>query len=334
MRQSGERVRDLYSKLVGTSAGSSPAERVAAVIVHFRTPDETERAAVAVAADAPGAEIVVVDNASGDGIARRLAERVPSARVLEERVNRGYGSACNRGARETRRPLLLFLNSDAYVLPGSVEALVRALDADEGAAAAGPRLLETDGSLQASIRRLPSPWRIFCESSAIAFLAGGREPFAGHTQNRADHGRAQAVEALMGAALMARRAAFDAVGGFDEGFFLYAEETDLMARWRRAGWRLLYVPQASVVHEGGRSGGDRLFGRLHESLARYVSKHHGAAAGAFARVVLAVGAAVRYAAALLTPGESGRTRRARYRSALSGAPLPDARPGGSTGRSE
>jgi len=151
VRQSGERVRDLYSKLVGTSAGSSPAERVAAVIVHFRTPDETERAAVAVAADAPGAEIVVVDNASGDGIARRLAERVPSARVLEERVNRGYGSACNRGARETRRPLLLFLNSDAYVLPGSVEALVRALDADEGAAAAGPRLLETDGGLQPSI---------------------------------------------------------------------------------------------------------------------------------------------------------------------------------------
>ena len=79
------------------------------------------------------------------GSPRRLAERVPSARVLEELVNRGYGSACNRGARETRRPLLLFLNSDAYVRPGSVEALVRALDADEGAAAAGPRLLETDG---------------------------------------------------------------------------------------------------------------------------------------------------------------------------------------------
>jgi len=137
----------------------------------------------------------------------------------------------------------------------------------------------------------------------------------------------------MGAALMARRAAFDAVGGFDEGFFLYAEETDLMARWRRAGWRLLYEPQAAVVHEGGRSGGDRLFGRLHESLARYVSKHHGAAAGAFARAVLAAGAAARYAAALLTPGESGRTRRARYRSALSAAPPPDARPGGSTGRS-
>ena len=317
---------------MGSTSGSSPAERVAAVIVHFRTPDETERTAVAVAADAPGAEIVVVDNASGDGIARRLAERVPSARVLEEHVNRGYGSACNRGARETRRPLLLFLNSDAYVRPGGVEALVRALDADERAAAAGPRLLETDGSLQPSIRRLPSPWRIFCESSGIASLAGGHEPFAGHTKTRADHGRAQAVEALMGAALMARRTAFEAVGGFDEGFFLYAEETDLMARWRRAGWRLLYVPQAEVVHEGGRSGGDRLFGHLHESLARYVSKHHGASAGTVARAVLAAGAVVRYAAALVTPGDAGRTRRARYRAALSGARPPDTRPRASTGR--
>ena len=122
----------------------------------------------------------------------------------------------------------------------------------------------------------------------------------------------------MGAALLVRRAAFESVGGFDEGFFLYAEETDLMARWRDAGWRVLYVPAAEVMHEGGRSGGDRLFGQLHDSLARYVAKHHGAAAGVFARAVLGAGAAVRYAAALATPGEAGRRRRERYRAALSG----------------
>lgn len=301
---------------MASTSGSSPAERVAAVIVHFRTPDETVHAASEAARTAPGAEVVVVDNASRDGISARLAQAVPTARVLEEAVNRGYGAACNRGARETSRPLVLFLNSDAYVRPGAVDALAAALDADEGAAAAGPRLLDPDGSLQPSIRRLPTPLRIFLESSGLAFLAGGRRPFAGHTKVRADHSRAQAVEALMGAALLVRRTAFEAAGGFDEAFFLYAEETDLMARWRRAGWRVLYVPEAQVVHEGGRSGGDRLFGRLHESLARYAAKHHGPAAGAFARVVLAAGAAVRYAAALLTPGDAGRRRRARYRAAL------------------
>jgi GT2 family glycosyltransferase len=312
---------------VGKAPESSLAERVAAVIVHFRTPDETVRSAAAVAATAPAAEILVVDNASRDGIAARLAARVAAARVVDEPVNRGYGAACNRGARETARPLLLFLNSDAYVRPGAVDALVRVLDADPAAAAAGPRLIHADGSLQPSIRRLPSPRRIFLESSGLAALAGGREPFAGHTKTRADHRRAQSVEALMGAALLVRRDAFEAAGGFDESFFMYAEETDLMARWRAEGLRTLFVPDAEVVHEGGRSGGDRLFGRLHESLARYAAKHHGASASAFARAVLAGGAALRYAAALVTPGEAGRRRRVRYRAALAG-PEPGAPPEG------
>ncbi len=297
---------------------SLSGDRVSAVIVHYRTPAETERAARAVEETSPGAEILVVDNASGDRISAALAAGVPRARVVAEPGNLGYGAACNRGARETKRPYLLFLNSDAYARPGSVDALAAALDADPRAAATGPRLLFPDGSLQASIRRLPTPWRIFCESSGLAFLSGGRGPFSGHAATRQDHGRPRAVEALMGAVLLVRRTAFEEVGGFDEAFFLYAEETDLMERWRRAGWRVLFTPAAEFVHEGGRSGGDRLFGQLHSSLARYAAKHHGPASARWARAVLAAGAAIRYGAALLTPGETGRRRRARYRAALGG----------------
>jgi N-acetylglucosaminyl-diphospho-decaprenol L-rhamnosyltransferase len=123
----------------------------------------------------------------------------------------------------------------------------------------------------------------------------------------------------MGAALLARRAAFEDVRGFDEAFFLYAEETDLMARWRQRGWSVLYEPAAEIVHEGGRSSGDPLFGQLHASLVRYTAKHHGYAAAMFARAALAGGAALRYGIALLTPGDRGRRRRERYRAALSGA---------------
>jgi N-acetylglucosaminyl-diphospho-decaprenol L-rhamnosyltransferase len=291
-------------------------ERVTAVIVHFRTPEETVAAAQAVAQTAPRAEIVVVDNASKDGVGEALARRVPAARLVVENANRGYGAACNRGARESGRPYLLFLNSDAVVRPGALAALVAALDGDSRAAAVGPRMLNPDGSLQASIRRLPTPWRIFCESSGLAFLSGGRGPLEGHTATRQEHGRAREVEALMGAALLARRDAFEAVGEFDEAFFLYAEETDLMARWGDAGWRILYEPAAEVVHAGGRSGGDRLFGQLHESLVRYTAKHHGRAAAILARGFLDAGAVLRYGAALLTPGREGRARRARYRAAL------------------
>lgn len=295
---------------------AAPGERTSAVIVHYRTAAETLRAARSLAATAPAAEVVVVDNASGDEIGGLLAAQVPSARLLAEDSNRGFGAGCNRGARETSRPYLLFLNSDAAVKPGAVAALEAALDAHRSAAAVGPRLLNADGSLQASVRRLPTPWRIFCESSGLAFLSGGRAPLEGHTATRQDHSRGREVEALMGAALLVRREAFEDAGGFDEAFFLYAEETDLMARWGGRRWKLLYEPSAAVVHEGGRSGGDALFGQLHASLVRYAAKHHGPAAARFAAATLDAGAALRYAAAMVTPGPRGRTRRVRYRSAL------------------
>jgi GT2 family glycosyltransferase len=299
---------------------SSPlAGRVSAVIVHYRTPDETIAAARGVVATAPVSETLVVDNASGDAIRDLLSTEVPSARLVVEPENLGYGAACNRGARETSRDFLLFLNSDAVVQPGAVDALVTALEGDPGAAVAGPRLENPDGTLQPSILRLPTLWRIFCESSGLAFLAGGRGPFRGHSATREDHSTPRRVESVKGAAMLVRRSAFEQVGGFDESFFLYAEESDLAARLRHAGWSVLFEPSARVIHRGGASGGDALFGQLHQSLAQHVARHQGPTAARLARVVLRAGAAVRYAVSLLTPGERGRTRRARYRAALAGA---------------
>ncbi len=92
-----------------------------------------------------------------------------------------------------------------------------------------------------------------------------------------------------------------------------------MARWRRMRRGLIFEPRAEVVHEGGASAGDRLFGELHASLGRYAAKHHGPAGALLSRASLSAGAAIRYAIALVTPGERGRVRRARYRAALSGA---------------
>ena len=298
---------------------SSSGARVSAVVVHYRTPAETVEAVLALAVTAPETETLVVDNASGDSIGRQLQAHAPSARVVTETQNRGYGAACNWGARETSRPFLLFLNSDAFVQPGAVDALVAALDSDPRAAAVGPRLVNPDGTLQPSIQRLPTLWRIFCESSGLAFLAGGRSPFRGHSATREDHSTARAVESVKGAAVLVRRSAFEHVGGFDESFFLYAEESDLATRLRHAGWRILFEPSASVVHRGGASGGDRLFGQLHAGLAQSVARHEGQTAARLARFVLKAGAAARYAISLVTPGERGRIRRARYRAALAAA---------------
>lgn len=295
-----------------------PAAQVTAVVVHFRTPERTLRAARAVAESAPDAEVLVVDNDSRDSVGALLRDAVPDARLIVEPKNRGYGAACNRGARESVREYLLLVNSDAYVSPGAVQALATALEQDPRAAVAGPRLLDPDGSLQPSIQRLPSPWRVFSESSGLAKLTGGRAPFRGHSATREDHSAPRRVESLSGAVLLVRRSAFEEVGRFDESFFLYAEEADLIARLSRRGWRILFEPRAEAVHEGGASGGDRLFGQLHAGLVRYTRKHHGAGAAAFVRGTLAAGAAARYLAALATPGERGRTRRLRYRAARKG----------------
>ena len=297
---------------------------VATVIVHYRTPEETAAAARSITRTSPSSSILVVDNASGDAIVERLAREAPTARVVTEPSNRGYGAGCNRGARESEGEFLLFLNSDARVEPGAVAALQSALLADPRAAVAGPLLRNPDGSQQASIQRFPTPWRIFCESSGLAALSGGRL-FRGHTKTREDHALPREVETLKGAVLLVRRAAFEEAGGFDEDFFLYAEETDLMRRLSDRGWKVLFAPQALAVHSGGGSGGDSLFGLVHEGLARYVRKHHGPTAARFAAACLWLGAAGRYAAALVTPGEAGRRRRVRYRSALRGKVLPGAR---------
>ena len=292
-------------------------EAVSVVIVHYRTPEETVGAARSAAETAPEAELLVVDNASGDSISARLLPAAPRARVVTEPVNRGYGAACNRGAREASREVLLFLNSDARLEPGAVEALERALASKPSASVAGPLLLHPDGTVQPSIQRFPTPWRIFCESSGLAALFGGRV-FRGHTKTSERHDAPRPVETLKGAALLVRREDFQNAGGFDETFFLYGEETDLIRRLAGRGREILFVPEARVVHSGGGSGGDALFGLVHEGLTRYVRKHHGAAAARFAAASLWLGAAGRYVLALLTPGDRGRRRRIRYRSALMG----------------
>ena len=292
------------------------AADVTAVIVHYRTPAETARAVRSLNTTAPEVEVVVVDNASGDAIGERLRADGLKARVVEEPVNRGYGAGCNRGAKESRRPLLLFLNSDTEALPGAVDALVAALGADPHAAAVGPRLVNKDGSLQKSILRRPTPWRIFCESSGLASLSGGRGPLRGHWKAAHDYARGQAVESLAGAALLLRRGAFEEVGGFDEQYFLYAEEADLFTRLDRIRYRILFTPDAEVMHVGGASTGGLRLEELYAGLQRYVEKFHGRAAGRFAAAVLSAGTLARYVVALAAAGPAARNRRGRYRAAL------------------
>ncbi len=173
---------------------------------------------------------------------------------------------------------IYFLNPDTELLPGSLWALYNGINEDETIGAIGPQLRYTDGALQSSRRRFPSPLSGFFESTWLEQL-WPRNPWT-RSYHLADWPAEtrQDVDWLVGAALLVRGEALAAVGGFDPQFFMYSEETDLCRRIRRAGWRVVYDPAAIVIHAEGRSSG-QVSARRHilfnRSKVRYARKWHG-----------------------------------------------------------
>jgi GT2 family glycosyltransferase len=221
-------------------------------------------------------EIVVVDNASEDGSADAAREHPARPRVLASPTNVGFARACNRGAGATTAPLILFLNPDAEVTPGAVETLVAAVESSPDVGVAGPLTRDPDGTVQVSTG---PDLTLGAERRQRRLVRGvrRREPRA-VAEAAARHAREREPDWVSGACLLARRKAFEAVGGFDEAFFLYEEDADLCRRIRQAGWRVLFTPAAAVRHQLGRSmahtpGRARL--AYQRSHLLYYRKHNG-----------------------------------------------------------
>jgi N-acetylglucosaminyl-diphospho-decaprenol L-rhamnosyltransferase len=214
-------------------------------------------------------EIVVLDNASEDGSAAAVRERFPAVRVIEQRHRAGFGANHNTVIRATTGRYVFVLNEDTTSEDWGFERMVAHLDENPRVGALGPRLVYPDGRPQASAWRFPSPG-----VAALGLLTLGR---AGILQSRGSETRE--VDWAMAAALLVRRAALDEVGLFDEEFFIYSEETDLLRRLRRAGWRTQYFPQVTVVHhESQFSAGipERRINEMWRGRHRYWRKHHSA----------------------------------------------------------
>jgi N-acetylglucosaminyl-diphospho-decaprenol L-rhamnosyltransferase len=215
-------------------------------------------------------EVVVLDNASEDGSAAAVRERFPDVRVIEQRHRAGFGANHNTVIRATTGRYVFVLNEDTTSGDWGFARMVAHLDANPRVAALAPRLVYPDGRLQASAWRFPSP-----ATAALGLVTLGR---AGIVQSGGDETRD--VDWAMAAALLLRREALDEVGLFDEGFFIYSEETDLCRRLRAAGWRTQYFPQVTVVHhESQFSVGipERRINEMWRGRHRYWHKHHSAA---------------------------------------------------------
>lgn len=219
-------------------------------------------------------ETIVVDHGSTDGTLDLVREKFRDVRVIEQ-DNRGMGGGNNAGMRAANGRYFFLLNSDAWLVDGALDALVAYADEHPDAAVVGPKLLNTDGTLQRSVRGEPTLWRLATEYLFIRKLAPRSRLLNPLYAGNFDHTIEQSVEWLSGPALLVRRDAADAVGLFDEAFFLFGEETDWLTRFRRAGWKVLFFPGAEVVHVGGATHGGRMYIENLRGHVRWFAKHKG-----------------------------------------------------------
>lgn len=235
-------------------------KQLAVIVVNYRTPELSLRCVNALAearAAFPDLRAIIVDGGSDDGSAERIAAAVSDlgwVTPLALDVNGGFAFANNRAiaALAASGPLpeaIALVNPDARVRPGALEAMAALLDREPRAGAVGGLLVHEDGRGQSSAFRFPSLRSEFCRGARMQVL----DRLMGVQSSSIDSDQATEVPWVTGAAVMLRTAALRDAGLFDEGFFLYFEETDLMRRLRRHGWSVWHEPAARIVHDGGAS---------------------------------------------------------------------------------
>ncbi len=251
-----------------------------------------------------GFEVVVVDNASNDGCVELLAY-LP-VRVAALPRNHGFAYACNRGAERGSAPYVLFLNPDATIDADAVGRLARVLDDDPAMGLVAPRIVDADGAVEHSRRRFARLRSTYAQALFLHRLAP-RAPWADEVvRDEAAYERAGTAEWVSGACMLVRRSALERIGGWDESFFLYAEDQDLCRRLWDAGYAVRFEPTATATHVGGASAPRAsLLPVLAESRIRYARKHRGRSAATLERLGVALGALTH--ALATTRGRTWRT---------------------------
>lgn len=220
-------------------------------------------------------QAVVVDNGSGDSTVSLIRDRLPEALVIANRENLGFARAVNQGFAATSSTYVLLMNPDTRFEARQLFQLMWFLDAHENAAAVAPRLVYADGAPQFSARRFPTHVNVlFSRGSPLRLLAGLLPKSWRYTLP--DPSAPTRVESIAATFVLIRRDAFMAVGGMDEGYFLYVEDTDLCYRWHQRGYEVWMEPSVAVIHDwrGGSAQARRLRRYHRDGIRRYFRAHH------------------------------------------------------------
>jgi GT2 family glycosyltransferase len=258
-------------------------------------------------------ETIVVDNGSADGTVEAVRRRFPWAELIPLPHNIGFAAGNNAGLRKISGRHAVLLNSDTVVLRDAFEICVRYLDGHPDVGVVGPQLLNPDCSKQNCIHNYPSLVTELVPKPLLESLFPRRFP-----SKRYEHAGPIDVEAVLGACLFVRREVLDQVGPMPEDYFFFLEETDWCWRIRDAGWRVVHVPEARVVHVHGAATKKKIPARTrieyHRSLYHFFRKNRGVGPAA-AVVALRVVKALSYVLALAPAALFSRDGRERWASA-------------------
>lgn len=222
-------------------------------------------------------EVWVVDNASDDGSDDMVTSEFPQVRFVVNADNAGFSKANNQAIAQTDSQYVFLLNSDAFLHSGALDQLIAYADAHPQAGIVGPKVLNSDGSLQFSCRRFPSLGAGFFRNTYLGRLFPHNKFARDYLMNDFDHAHDSPVDWVSGCAMLIRRDLLQKIGPLDERFYMYCEDVDLCQRAWEGGWEVIYTPQAVVTHAIGRSSdknADKMIIEFHRSWYEYDRKRH------------------------------------------------------------
>ncbi len=246
---------------------------LSAIIVTYRTSAALAAAVRSLNAQTlPPDEVIVVDNGAANGEPAPPEGELEGARIERPMTNLGYGVGCNLGIRAASGDQLLVLNADVVLAANAISAMVNHMERDNRIAVVGPRIF-SGGEVQLSARAFPSLRTGFLGRRSVLtqwLIRARRYP----AEFKDPRGRGGAVDWVSGACMLIRRSALEAIGGFDEDYWMYWEDADLCRRLVNERWQVHFEPGAIVHHATAASGtNERTIAAFHESAARFAAKH-------------------------------------------------------------
>ena len=197
-------------------------------------------------------DIWVVDNASCDNSLQMIKKQFQEVKLIENKQNVGFAKANNMAISKSKADYVLLLNPDTLILGNAIEKMLRFMDINPKVGISGCKVLNEDGTLQLACRRsIPNPHVAFFRLSGLSRLFPNSKIMAKYNLTYLNPNKAHEIDAVSGAFLMIRRKVVDNIGKLDERFFMYGEELDWCLRTKKAGWKVMYYPDAEIIHYKG-----------------------------------------------------------------------------------